>query len=254
MNVVIVEDEKLAAKRLEQLLNKTHPELEVIAKLSTVKRTIDWFKNNSSPDLLFLDIQLSDGLSFEIFEHITIDCPIIFTTAYDEYALQAFKVNSIDYLLKPVDEEDIEVAINKLNQLQKIGNNTKSASIDQLANAIEMLTGKYKKRFVVKTGEHIRTILTGDIEFFFSRNKATYCHTKEGKNYLLDYTLEQLEPLIDPESYFRINRQYIISHASIADIIAYSNSRLKIKFQDTGHEEVIVSRERVNDFKKWLES
>ncbi len=249
MNIIIIEDEKMAAKRLETMLLQVVPESTIIAKLESVKKSIEWLQSHDQPDLIFMDIQLGDGLSFEIFEHVNISAPIIFTTAYDEYALKAFKVNSIDYLLKPIDNEGLNNSIKKLKGLQK----NSLHSTEDIMHAMEMLSGKYKNRFLVKTGEHMKSISVDNIHYFFSREKATFCSIAEGKNYILDYTLDQLDQKLDPELFFRISRQFIISMDSIKDIISYSNSRLKLIFINESTIEAIVSRDRVADFKLWLD-
>jgi len=252
MKIVIVEDEKPAANRLAKLLQDHSSDFEIVAKLDSVKKSVEWFGSNSEIDLVFMDIQLADGLSFEVFEHVEITAPVIFTTAYDEYALKAFKVNSVDYLLKPVDIDDISKALNKLDNIRK-NNSEPSQTVEQIANAMQMLTSKYKNRFLVKTGEHIKSIAVDDIIYFFSRDKASFCQTSDHKNYLLDYSLEQIENMLNPERFFRINRKYIITLESIKDIISYSNSRLKIVFTQPVDEDVVVSRDRVADFKQWLD-
>ena len=248
MKVLIIEDEVMAANRLEKLVNQALPDSNVIAKLDSVKETAKWFVKNEQPDLVFMDIQLADGLSFEIFEIVKIDAPIIFTTAYDQYALEAFKVSSIDYLLKPIDMEDLSRAINKLHKLAKPQNHLEM--VERLAGEFHY---KYKNRFIIKVGEHIKSIAVDDIQYFFSRDKATYCTTSDGKNYLLDFPLDQLESKIDPTSFFRINRKYLISLPPVKDMISYTNSRLKIVLAHTDDNDIIVSRERVQDFKKWLD-
>lgn len=253
MNVLIIEDEKPAASRLEKLLKSYNSEVNILDKIDSVKRAVQWFQNKSfKPELIFMDIQLADGLSFEIFEHVDIEVPVIFTTAFDEYALKAFKVNSIDYLLKPIDEEELSGAFKKLEKLAA-SHQPKSNTIEQISQAMAMLTNKYKSRFVVKIGEHIKSIAIDDILYFFSREKASFCCTNKGKNHLLDYSLEQIEGMVDPDTFFRINRQYLISIGAITDIISYSNSRLKIVMDHCSDQDVIVSRDRVSDFKTWLD-
>ena len=251
MNVIIIEDEKPSARRLQRMLNKLDIEAEVM--LHSVEESLDWFQSNEHPDVIFLDIQLSDGLSFEIFEHVEVKSAIIFTTAYDEYALQAFKLNSIDYLLKPIDEDELAKAVSKYQErLPK----EQSVTLDfndikkLLVNPIDR---EYKKRFSVKVGQHIKLVNIDDIECFYSENKGTYLHNKEGRNYLIDTTLESLEDELDPEVFFRINRKFYISIDAIKDIISYTNSRLQIKLKSYDEQEVIVARERVKDFKAWLE-
>lgn len=254
MKVLIVEDEQLAAKRLEKLLLDSTHEIVVLAKLDTIKRTIAWLEEEEPPDLIFMDIQLADGLCFDIFDLVQVKCPVIFTTSYDQYAIRAFKVNSIDYLLKPLDPGELYNAINKFNFLNK--NYAEKASPESLAlqEAIKMLRQKsYKERFVVKVGEHIKSIPVDEIHHFVSREKATFALTQGGRSYLLDFTLDQLTEMLDPALFFRINRQYIISIHGFDDIISYSNNRLKIHLKHDKTMDAIVSRERVMDFKKWLD-
>lgn len=254
MKVLIIEDEKPAARRLEQLILAHDASVKVEDKLDSVKTALQWFENNEQPDVVFMDIQLADGLSFEIFEHVRITAPIIFTTAYDEYALKAFKVNSIDYLLKPIDAEDLAGAFDKLENLtQSKTSASPFNSMDQIASAVKMLTKEYKNRFIIKIGEHIKSVGVEEILYFFSREKASFCTTKEGKNYLLDYPIQQLNGMLDPGIFFQINRQYIISLKAVKDIVSYSNSRLKVVLQHSEDHDIIVSRERVNEFKQWLD-
>ena len=204
-------------------------------------------------DLIFLDIQLSDGLSFEIFDVVEVRSAIIFTTAYDEYALQAFKLNSIDYLLKPIDDEDLENAVKKYRSLkpapQKLALNFEDIK-KLLVNPLER---EYKKRFTVRVGQHLKIINADDVECFYSENKGTYAATSEGRNYLLDTTLENLEKELKPEIFFRVSRKFYININHINDIISYTNSRLQIKLNRFNEHEIIVSREKVRYFKLWLE-
>ena len=256
MKVLIIEDEKPAAKRLEKLIFIQSEQAEVLAKLDTVKSAIKWFNSNAQPDLVFMDIQLADGLSFEIFEHTKILAPIIFTTAYDEYALKAFKVNSVDYLLKPIDEADLYAAFEKLKRLRSVetkDDKDQTHSIEQITKVVKMLSRQYKNRFIIKIGEHIKAISINDILYFFSRDKATYCMTDEGKTYLLDYPVQELTNMLDPERFFQISRKHIVSLRAIEDIISFSNSRLKIFLKNSDNDDIIVSRERVQDFKQWLD-
>ncbi|NVK85407.1 MAG: response regulator transcription factor [Cytophagia bacterium] len=251
MKVLIVEDESMAAKRLSSMLLKLEPDVEILEVLDSVKTAVKWLSTNEA-DLLFFDIQLADGLSFEILNQVNIQTPIIFTTAFDEYAIKAFKVNSIDYLLKPIDPEELQNALDKFHQ------NFKRPEAEQpnmalLEQAMKMLTKQYKERFVVKIGEHIHTISVSDTAYFFSQDKATFLVTKEKKRYIIDYTLEEVEGLIDPQDFFRINRKYLISMRAVKDIVSYSNSRLRIILSQSDEMDAIVSRERVQDFKKWLD-
>ncbi|MEN8788918.1 MAG: LytTR family DNA-binding domain-containing protein [Flavobacteriaceae bacterium] len=251
MKVLIIEDEKPAARRLSRLLSEKG--LEVATMLHSVEESVEWFQQNPHPDLIFLDIQLSDGLSFEIFDIIEVNSAIIFTTAYDEYALQAFKLNSIDYLLKPIDSDELEQALEQyrnLNQPQK----RLSLDFDDIKKLlVNPLEREYKKRFTARVGQHIKIINAEEIECFYSENKGTYAYTTEGRNYLLDITLEQLENELEPEMFFRVSRKFYVNISHIKDIISYTNSRLKIVLNRFGEQEIIVSRERVRDFKLWLE-
>jgi len=250
MNVIIIEDEKPAARLLQRKLQKLG--IEAGTMLHSVEESLAWFANNEHPDLIFLDIQLSDGLSFEIFEAHTINSAIIFTTAYDEYALRAFKLNSIDYLLKPIDEDDLEAAVNKFRERQPKAQPL-ALDFDQIKRMLSNPAEKtYKKRFTIKMGQHLKMINIEDAECFYSENKGTYIHTTDNRDYLLECTLEQLEAELDPKQFFRVSRKFIVNINSIKDIVVYTNSRLKVIPPTYKEDEVIVSRERVNDFREWL--
>ncbi|WP_339656076.1 LytTR family DNA-binding domain-containing protein [uncultured Maribacter sp.] len=254
MKTIIIEDEKPAARRLSRMLEGL--DLNVSTMLHSVEEAINWFQNNEHPDLIFLDIQLSDGLSFEIFDVIEVHSAIIFTTAFDEYALQAFKLNSIDYLLKPIDDEDLEHAVRKYQTRFKSAKEPNTIALDfedikkLLVNPLER---EYKKRFTAKVGQHIKIINSEDVECFYSENKGTYAATKDGRDYLLDTTLEQLENELKPQVFFRVSRKFYVNIDYIKDIISYTNSRLQIKLSNNPQLEIIVSREKVKDFKLWLE-
>lgn len=249
MNIIIIEDEKPAARLLQRKVEKLG--LQVNTMLHSVEEAIAWFQNNPHPDLIFLDIQLSDGLLFEIFEQIDIKSAVIFTTAYDEYALRAFKLNSIDYLLKPIDEEDLEVAVNKF----KARTQAQNISLDfeaikrMLVNPVEK---EYKKRFSVKIGQQLKVISIDEVECFYSENKGTYIHTLDNRDYLIDSTLEVVEAEINPKEFYRVSRKFIVPLKAVKEIQVYSNSRLKIILPTYKDDEVIVARERVGDFKEWI--
>ncbi|MBG7628826.1 MAG: response regulator transcription factor [Bacteroidetes bacterium] len=249
MKVVIIEDEKPAARRLNRMLNALG--IDPLAMLHSVEESVNWFYKNEHPDLLFLDIQLSDGLSFEIFEEVEVKSAIIFTTAYDEYALKAFKLNSVDYLLKPIDNDELENAINQFKQLQ-VSNNSIGIDINQIKELVAPLQKNFKKRFTVKIGQHLKMISVEAIECFYSANKSTHIHTIDNRSYLLEDTLDQLEDKLQPEIFFRVSRKFFININAIKDIISYSNSRLKLILQTYSEEEIIVSRERVKEFKNWI--
>ncbi len=250
IDIIIIEDEKPAARRLQRMLTKL--DIETQTMLHSVAEAIDWFINHKHPELIFLDIQLSDGLSFEIFEHVNIKSAIIFTTAYDEYALKAFKLNSIDYLLKPIDQEELEAAISKFRNTQQQKDNI---DVNELRSLLTRSTGDktYKTRFTAQVGQHLKLVEVSDIACFFSENKATYLHCYSGRNYPVDIPLEQLEKELDPEKFYRINRKCILNINAIRDIISYTNSRLEIKLENFSEFQLIVSRERVKDFKTWLD-
>lgn len=254
MKIIIIEDEQLAAKRLLELILKYDPEIEILGEFDTVEKSVKWFNSNPPPDLIFMDIQLADGLSFEIFEQTMITSPVIFTTAYDQYAIKAFKVNSIDYLLKPIDFDELSTAIEKFIKIhfEKIPENLSSKNI-AFDKVLQLLTKEYKSRFVIKVGEHIKSIPVENIICFYSLEKASFLQTNKNNNYVLDYSLEQIEGLVNPDDFFRVNRKYIINLKAIADIISYSNSRLKIIIKGNNDEDIIVSREKVKSFKAWLE-
>ena len=250
MKVIIIEDEKPAARLLQRKLEKIN--IAVHAMLNSVEDAINWFAKNEHPDLILLDIQLSDGLSFEIFESIKIKSAVIFTTAYDEYALRAFKLNAVDYLLKPIDEEELSVAISKF-KTQFQPNNASNFDFESIKKMFLNPTEKiYKTRFTVKIGQHLKIISTDEIECFYSENKGTYIHTTENRNYLIDGTLENLENDLDPKYFFRISRKFILPLKSIKEIVVYSNSRLKVNLSTYKDDEVIVAREKVQDFKTWI--
>lgn len=250
MNIIIIEDEKPAARLLQRKVEKLG--FQVSTLLHSVEESIHWFNSNTHPDLIFLDIQLSDGLSFEIFETIDIKSAVIFTTAYDEYALRAFKLNSIDYLLKPIDEDDLETAVNKFK--------SRTATSPNLSLDFEMIKKmlvnpaerNYRKRFTIKMGQQLKMVGIEEVECFFSENKGTYLHTHDNRDYLLDITLEQLEAELDPKDFYRVSRKFIVPMKAIREIQMYSNSRLKVVLPTYKDDEVIVARERVADFKEWL--
>ena len=248
MKILIIEDEKPASLKLVRLLKEISPDIETVAVLKSVEQSINWFLENPKPDLIFMDIQLEDGICFEIFENSKIQTPIIFTTAYDEYTLKAFKVNSVDYLLKPVDSEELKNALNKFNVHYNHPDYTRFESI------IEQLKPNKKERFLVKIGVHYKPILTSKISCFYVKERCNFIQTDTGKNYPVDFSLDKIEQLIDLRMFFRVSRNFIVNLHAIDDIIAYSSNRLKIILKNgTEKDEIIVSRERVADFKKWME-
>jgi DNA-binding LytR/AlgR family response regulator len=253
MTLLIIEDEPQAAQRIEKLVIGIIPSAVILGKLDSIKNSVSWLKSNPSPDLILMDIQLADGISFSIFDQCQVKSPVIFTTAYDEYALKAFKVNSIDYILKPVDETELRAALSKYQSLASSSSIQPDKILESIGYAMQMLTKKYKERFIIKVGEHLKSVETEEILFFLSLEKTTFAQTKDGRKHILDFTLDQLENLLSPENYFRINRKYIVSTKSIQDMISYTNSRLKLVLKTSDDDEVIVARERVQEFKDWLD-
>lgn len=246
MNVIILEDETRAANYLERLIQKVGPEMKVVAKFESVRDAVPFLTTHSDIELIFSDVQLADGLSFEIFRLVQVKCPIIFTTAYDHYAIEAFKTNGIDYLLKPVEEERLQRAIEKVKQFSP------SIALEKLLS-ITSPTKTYKSRFMVKVGDKIKSIPIEEIMAFYSLEKATYLHTTSNRDYCIDYSVDQLESLLDPGICFRINRKYIVSIHACNNILAWTNSRLRLKIEGIGDDDIIVARERVQDFKDWLD-
>ncbi|MFK7953018.1 MAG: LytR/AlgR family response regulator transcription factor [Ekhidna sp.] len=251
MKYIIIEDEQLAVKRLRDLIEEIRPEYEFVAKFDSIEgATI------SLPvlqyDLLFMDIQLADGNSFDIFDQISIGAPIIFTTAYDEYAVKAFKTNSVDYLLKPLDPKELKSAIEKFENT--FSNKKPQSPVNlEITDLIKTLQPSGKERFVVKVGEHLKTVESKNIQLIYSQDKGTYLLSNEGKRFLIDYSLDKVEEMMSTSDFFRISRKFMININFIKDIIAFTNSRLEVVVNHYEEEQVIVARERVNDFKQWLD-
>lgn len=249
MKVLIVEDEIPAAEKLERYLQKYNPAIEVADRAKSVSEAVSAIQANQQHlDLIFMDIQLIDGLSFEIFDQVKVTVPVIFTTAFDEYAVDAFKVNSVAYLLKPITFKDLSEAMKKLDAMkQQFGGGMDINSV--LANLSAI---KYKERFMVKVGDHIKSIKTEDIALFFADGRVAYLLTYEKRKFIIDYKLEELEELLDPTAFFRLNRTFIVNINAIADVLMYSNSRLKVTPSIEFDKEMIVSRDKVTAFKDWF--
>ena len=249
MKVLIIEDELLAAEKLAGLLISIDSTIEIMGKLQSVLESINWLHSQPDPDLIFMDIQLDDGICFEIFDAVKIKTPVIFTTAYDSYAIRAFQVNSVDYLLKPIEKEPLTKAIEKYKLIFEKGD----SSTQSVGDLSVQMVKSYKTRFFVKIGNHFHSIPVDNIECFYIVERAVFFKTNNGKNYNLDYSLDQVQQVIDPEKFFRINRNYLIQINAIQDIYNYSSSRLGIKINGIDHLDLIVSREKVGEFKKWLD-
>ena len=272
LRALIVEDEPLAARRLTNLLQQQAVPFEVLGPAESVAQAVALLQAGPMPDVLFLDIHLADGLSFELFEQVRVTCPVIFTTAYDQYALRAFKVNSVDYLLKPLDEEELRAAVEKFRQRHhaadesKIGTKSSVSSINPpaldaailsaLVQQLRQPAASYKAQFVVRVGEHLKVVPVEQVAYFFSLEKTTLLQSTDGRKYVVDYTMEQLESLLDPAHFFRLNRAFLARQAAIHDIIHYTNSRLQTILKPAPPESegpVLVSREKVSVFKSWLD-
>ena len=249
MKVLIIEDERPAAHKLIRLLEEVDKQIEVIGLLGSIEQAINWLTDNPAPELIFMDIQLEDGICFEIFETCRIQTPVIFTTAYDEYALKAFKVNSVDYLLKPIAPDALKAALEKFNTFHR-----QQANYSRIESIINQLQPQRKERFLIKVGEHYRSVQTSSVSSFFIIERNTFIRTDTGKEYAIDHSLDKIEQLVDPVLFFRVNRNFIVNYHAIRDIVAYSSNRLKIVLSNrTEKENILVSRERVAEFKEWMD-
>jgi len=257
LKVLIIEDEPFAQQELKRLLGNVSREIEVIGCLDSIDDSIEWFNQNPFPDLVFMDIQLSDGLSFEIFKSVKISAPLIFTTAFDEYAIRAFKVNSIDYLLKPIDPDGLAAALNKFEEIKtQYTSNLPKLNMEQLENVLASIRPKsdYKSRFITKVGDQIKHIKTEDISYFFADDNIVFLVTENQGKYIIDYSLNQLETYLDPKHFFRLNRTYYANIKAIAKVHKFFNSRLKIELKPAVQEDILISRVKVSEFLNWLES
>jgi DNA-binding LytR/AlgR family response regulator len=252
MKVLIIEDEAPAYRRLNTLLTKNHPDMEVVEVIDSVSEAVKWLRNHSAPSLIFSDIQLADGLSFEIYKAVEVSCPIIFTTAYDEYMMDAFETNGIDYLLKPIEETSLNRSISKFRKLTE-GDRVDENPINNLLEVLEKKDRKYKKRFLVKVGSKLVPVVTDDLAYFQSSDGSTEMVLKTGKRFIVDQTLDELDSVLDPIEFFRLNRQFLANISSIDSIHQYFKGKLKIYLKPDAESEVIVSREKARSFKNWLD-
>jgi len=259
MNILIVEDEELAVKKLEKTLAGVDENAVIAGVTDSIAATVEWIENNPSPDLILMDIELADGQSFEIFNRTKINSPVIFITSYDEYALKAFKVNSIDYLLKPVQKDDLANALDKFRNMQ--GMYQKEAAqppslpgMDELVKELQkkLQPKEYRKRFLVKHGQKLISIDVEEIAYFFSDGRLNFFKTTDNRKFIVDYTMDELEDMLNPDEYFRISRSFYISIESVDQIHDYFGSRLLLNLKPAVDKEAIVSREKVSDFKKWM--
>ena len=246
MKVLIIEDEITAARRLKNLVTKINPDIEIVDQLDSIEGVLNWLQNNELPDLIFMDIHLADGSSFEIFNHAEIEKPVIFTTAYDVYAIQAFQVNAVDYLLKPIKEDQLRAALEKYHKYHK------ESKIDYQKVVRSLQQPSDEKRFLIRLGHSIKLVEIKDVAYFYTKDKITFLITNAGKRYPIDYSLEKLDEIVNSKKFFRINRQFIINIDAIKEMLSYSKSRVKIELNPHCDLETIVSTERSPVFKKWL--
>lgn len=252
MKILIIEDEAPAFRRLQNIIEEINPEIDILEVIASVSEGIDWLTNNNAPDLIFTDIQLNDGISFDIFENVEVSSPVIFVTAFDEYMLKAFRVNSIDYLLKPVKKDDVEAALKKYDDFTAFLSSNGSDSLKELVGKIRMDDRKFKSRFLVKIGEQLIAVETEEISYFMTRNGVVYLHTNDNKRYLVDYKLDEVMSELDPEIFYRANRQYIISFKGIKKVHKYHKGKILVELKNESDEQIIVSSEKATHFKNWL--
>lgn len=255
MKVLIIEDEKPAAEKLRSFIEYYDVDIKIVEVLGTVEDSIDWLKSNSNIiDLIFLDIQLPDGISFDIFKQVNVSTPVIFTTAYNEYAIQAFQLNSIDYLLKPFDYDQLYNSLEKFKGLKEnIQEKKERIQYQELSDLISNISKTdYKTRFMIKVGDHIKSLTTDKITLFYAEGRDVFVYTKKGRSYLVDYKLEDLVSVLNPKEFFRISRSFIVNINAVTDAVVFSSSRLKLLTEPDFEKELIVSRDKVNEFKFWF--
>ena len=251
MNALIIEDEQFAADRLEQLIGNCDSSIRVVGKTESIADSVEWLKNNPRPDLIFLDIHLEDGLSFSIFDQVKVDAPIIFTTAFDEYAIKAFKLRSIDYLLKPINADDLSKAITKFKEWK--GEERQLVDLKDLYLLMQQKAQSYRERFSVSVGERLKSVHVNEVAYFFSTSGITFMVLLAKNQYSVELSLDKLKEELDPGRFFRINRQYLITHDAIANVFVYPKSRLRIELKPPVQDDVFVSLDRVTEFKHWLD-
>jgi DNA-binding LytR/AlgR family response regulator len=253
MDILIIEDEPLAAKKLEALVQELSTEHKIVAQLESVDESIQWLESNDHPDLILSDIHLSDGICFNIYSRVKVTCPIVFTTAYEKYAIQAFEVNSVDYLLKPIQKERLANAINKVEALPDDSSLSKSVLFEEFKNLLSSSNRDYKSRFLCKIGNKIKSIPIENINYFYSKDKMSFIVDQNANRYPVNNTLDELDQLVDPKSFFRVNRKYIVNFEALDEISPYFKGRLKLKLRPNVDDDIIVSTERSPIFKSWLD-
>ena len=258
MKVLIIEDEELAVKKLQKTLASVDDTAEIVGVADSIRSSVNWLQENPPPDLILMDIELADGQSFEIFKLTDVKSPVVFTTSYDEYALKAFKVNSIDYLLKPVQKEELEAALNKYKKIKEtyVAKETanETLNMDDLVKQLQqkLQPKEYRKRFLVKLGQRLVSVEIDEIAYFYSDGRLNFFMTTDNKKFIVDYTMDELEEMIDPQQYFRISRSFYVSAKCIEKIDDYFGNRLILSLKPALDKEALVSREKVSDFKKWM--
>lgn len=250
MKVLIVEDEELAVKKLQKMLAAVEPDIEIVGVAESIKSAVNWFGENAPPDLVLMDIELADGQSFEIFNRVTVSSPVIFTTSYDEFALKAFKVNSVDYLLKPIQKEELEAALQKFKKLKA----APAVNMDNLVKELQekLQPKEYRKRFLVKHAQKLVSVEVTDIAYFYSDGRLNFFKTNDNRKFVVDYTMDELADMLSPEQFFRISRAFYVSINCIERIDDYFGNRLILGLKPAVDKEALVSREKVTDFKKWM--
>jgi two-component system, LytTR family, response regulator LytT len=252
MDILIIEDEQLGAEKLVRLLKSIDSSIEIVGNTQSIKSSVEWLLQNNHPDIILMDIELTDGQSFEIFNHVTIKSMVIFTTSYDEYALQAFKVNSVDYLLKPIKREELKNALDKYQQWQQKFSSS-SLSIEHLINELKQQQSKtWRSRFLVKQGQKLVSVETNEIAYLYADGRLSYFITWDKQKHVLDYTIEELEQMLDPQQFYRANRAFLIHIKAVSQIHNYFNGKLKLELQPAIDKEVLISREKATEFKEWM--
>ncbi len=249
IRVLLIEDELPAAKRLSKLITEIAPDFEIIQTCDSIESAVAFLKNSDQPDLLFLDVQLGDGISFEIFKQVDVNCPIVFTTAYDEYVFRAFELNSIDYLMKPIHKDELARSIDKFNKLNK----PHQSDWQFISSILQKDNATYKQRFLVSSGANLITVKTTEVAYFYSVERSTFLTSTQGKSYAVDFSLDKLEEILSPKEFFRVNRQYLVSMNAIKKINVLSKSRMKIILEPLSTDEVFVSNARTHEFRIWLD-
>lgn len=254
MKILIVEDEELAVKKLQKTLEAVDASAEVTGITDSIQSSVEWLQQNPTPDLILMDIELADGQSFEIFNLTEVKCPVIFTTSYDEYALKAFKVNSVDYLLKPVQKEELQAAITKFKKMRPGADGSSSVSIEKLVKELQqkLQPKEFRKRFLVKHAQKLVSIEVGDIAYFYSDGRLNFFKTNDNRKFVVDYTMDELEEMLDPDKFYRISRSFYVAINSVEKIDEYFGNRLILGLKPAVDKEALVSREKVTDFKKWM--